>query len=177
MSASEPDGNMDATTRACLLAGLNEAQQTIRAYDTKAQIVGIGFLFSVTMISNLLKNLDVERTYDLGYLLGGFLFLIGPIVLFGAVLYPSRRFSPALSEQVPGTRQCLYFAANGERSPQAFLADVDGADWKAEIIYETVKLSMLRDIKRKRFICAMSAAGVSFAVILIANILKLGQLI
>ena len=86
--------SLSQTELSCLLATLNEAQQTIRAYDTKAQIVGVGFIFSVTMISRILENLPVERLFDVAYVIGGFVLLIGPVALFGSVLYPTRRTAP-----------------------------------------------------------------------------------
>ncbi len=34
-----------------VLAALKEVQDTVRAYDTKAQIVGVGFIFSIGIIT------------------------------------------------------------------------------------------------------------------------------
>ncbi len=45
--------------------------------------------------------------------------------------------------------------------------------WKTQLAYEITRLSVLRDLKRRRFILAMLASGASLAVILIGNILKL----
>jgi len=35
----------------CILAALKEVQDTVRAYDTKAQIVGVGFIFTMALSS------------------------------------------------------------------------------------------------------------------------------
>ena len=165
---------MDETERACLLANLNELQQTIRAYDTKAQIMGIGFLFSIGMIGNFLSGLELERNLGIGYLLVGFVLLLGPVALFGAVLHPSRKSNPALAERHPDVRRCFYYMGEGGPDLEDYLADVENADWRREIVYEIGKLSALRDLKRLRFLRAMWAAGFSFAVILLANALKVG---
>ena len=37
----------------CMLAALKEVQDTVRAYDTKAQIVGVGFIFTIGVIVNI----------------------------------------------------------------------------------------------------------------------------
>jgi hypothetical protein len=160
-----------------LLASLNEVQQTIRAYDTKAQIMGVGFIFSITMVGKLLENLPVAREYDLGYLIGGFLLLIGPVTLFGMVLYPSRRSAPETETDGSRVRGCFYFVSDGARDFRSFVDDIDKADWKVELAYEITRLSALRDLKRRRFLMAMFAAGGSFAAILLANVLKLGGML
>jgi hypothetical protein len=92
-----------------LLSSLNEVQQTIRAYGTKAQIMGVGFIFSITMVGKLLENLPVAQQYDLGYLIGGFLLLIGPVALFGTVLYPSRRSAPKTETDGSKVRRLFLF--------------------------------------------------------------------
>ncbi len=42
-----------------------------------------------------------------------------------------------------------------------------------ELAYEGTRLSVLRDLKRRRVILAMLASSAGFAVILIGNIVKL----
>ncbi len=160
----------------CLLASLNEVQQTIRAYDTKAQIMGVGFIFSVTMIANLLGNLDIERTFGIGYLLGGFLLLMGPLVLFGSVLYPSRRTAPEVKDGSTPIHHCFYVQPERNRGPDGLLKDIEAADWKAELVYEISRLSALRGLKRQRFVRAMFMAGTSFGIILLVNVLKMAGL-
>ena len=167
------EDGLSQTQLSCLLAILNEAQQTIRAYDTKAQIMGIGFIFAVTIFSSVPKNLPVEREFGLLYLIGGFALLIGPVALFGAVLYPSRRRAPETSLGVSPVLGYFYFMSDGDKEFNAFLRDIDAADWKAELAYEITRLSALRDLKRRRFLMAMFAAGASFALILLNDVLKL----
>ncbi|MGB0694578.1 MAG: hypothetical protein ACPGOY_02945 [Rhodospirillaceae bacterium] len=165
----------------CLLAALNEVQQTIRAYDTKAQIVGVGFIFSISMIGPILQQMQVTRTYDLGFLIGTFVFLIGPVVLFGSVLYPTRRTAPEITSQATGlatgktaaVHGFFYVPGDGNTDIAADLAKLEGVDWRAEILYELSRLSALRALKRRRFLRAMTAAGISFLLILLTQGLKL----
>ncbi len=165
--------SLSQTELSCLLATLNEAQQTIRAYDTKAQIVGVGFIFSVTMISRILENLPVERLFDVAYVIGGFVLLIGPVALFGSVLYPTRRTAPKTQSDASQIRKNFYFSSANGRDLTSYLRDIDNVDWRAELAYEITRLSGLRDLKRRRFLSALFAAGGSFTLILIANVLKL----
>jgi len=43
----------DKNTLAFLMASLKEVQDTVRAYDTKAQIVGVGYIFAIGIIIDL----------------------------------------------------------------------------------------------------------------------------
>ncbi len=54
-----------------------------------------------------------------------------------------------------------------------FRQNIDAVDWKSELVYEIIRLSALRNLKRKRFLLAMFASGASFALILAGQILKL----
>jgi hypothetical protein len=175
METKQIDGRLEvnSTQLSCLLAALNEIQLTIRAYDTKAQIMGVGFIFSVTMIGRLLENLDFEREFGLGFLIVGFILLLGPVALFGSVLSPTRRTSPVTLSGPSAVRHCLYFRSDGDRGLKDYLEDIESADWKSELAYEIIRLSALRDLKRARFLTAMFASGGSFAIILITNALKL----
>ncbi|MCW8914753.1 MAG: hypothetical protein OQK24_02740 [Magnetovibrio sp.] len=78
---------------------LTEVHADVRGYDTKAQIMGIGFIFSLGVIFNILEGFSTDR--DLGWfqLLAAFVLSIAPVVLYGAVLYPyvkRQRFIRAL---------------------------------------------------------------------------------
>jgi hypothetical protein len=47
---------------------LSEAQTTVRAYDTKAQIVGVGYLFAMNLVSGvdrLLPNMSGSPTWTI----------------------------------------------------------------------------------------------------------------
>jgi len=83
----EPDEANEQFKLTCLHASLNEVQQTVRSYDSKAQIMGVGFIFSISMIGGFLEKLDVERAYGFTYLLLGFILLMSPVILYGSVLH------------------------------------------------------------------------------------------
>ncbi len=157
----------------CLMSSLDEAHASIRSYDTKAQIVGIGFIFSIGVLSNLIGNIDIERDYGISYLIVGFLLLIGPVILFGAVLFPTRKIAPSTGTTSGTVTQCYYYNTNSSGDLETFLNKASSADWMAEIAYEIMKVSLLRDLKRKRFIRALSSAGLSFIIIVGANAVKL----
>lgn len=69
------------------MASLKEVQDTVRAYDAKAQIVGVGHIFVIGIIINLGTRItNMPKTGAVAITFAWVVF-ISPIVLFGAVLY------------------------------------------------------------------------------------------
>ncbi len=89
----------DKNTLLFLMASLKEVQDTVRAYDTKAQIVGVGYIFAIGIIINLGARIANMPEMGVVTITLAWLVFISPIVLFGAVLYPSRKVAPRLGEQ------------------------------------------------------------------------------
>jgi hypothetical protein len=156
----------------CLLDALRAAQDAVRTFDTKAQIMGIMFILSVNVI---LTVLDIGPTgtapSPLWILLALALLVIGPVVLFAIVLYPGQNPTEGIAfdrSSVCGT----YFVARGKGNDlDGFLGDVGRTDWHREIAFELLKISNLRDIKRQRFLRALTAAGVSYGLIALLLVL------
>ena len=149
----------------CMLSALKEVQDTIRAYDTKAQIVGVGFIFSIGIITAFAGRFlpkDVEAEPLLVVLF--WILAIGPIVMFGAVLYPTRKIAPRLGDRIQTVNFLYYYRPERSEGLNEYIRDLQDADWVSEIGYEIVKLSGLRDLKRRRFLWALSAAGASYVL-------------
>jgi len=172
-----PSKSSEALTEGtCLLAALKEAQDTVRAYDTKAQIVGVGFIFSIGIITNFSTRMPSEAELTFIGLVLSWALAIGPIALFGLVLFPSRKTAPALSDAAKTVHHVLY------RDPQyndldAYLQDLHAADYEREVAYEALKVSGLRELKRKRFVHALVAAGISYVAIIGLQLLRLSGVI
>ena len=90
MSSSKPPDQ----TLAILHDALSEAQATVRSYDTKAQIVGIGYIFALGIVGGLGDRLPDADELDAIAILIGWVFVILPILFFGSVLYPTRKPRP-----------------------------------------------------------------------------------
>lgn len=100
----------DKNTLPFLMASLKEVQDTVRAYDTKAQIVGVGYIFAIGIIFNLggrIANMPEMTTVTITF---AWLVFIFPIALFGAVLYPSRKAAPSLGEKGTHADRTFYVA-------------------------------------------------------------------
>jgi len=71
-----------------LLAALQEAQSVVRSYDTKAQIVGVGYILALNLVLHFGDLLPTHA--PLGPLFFAVVWgvVIMPILQFGQVLYP-----------------------------------------------------------------------------------------
>jgi hypothetical protein len=155
-----------------VLAALKEVQDTVRAYDTKAQIVGVGFIFSIGIITGFGERLPAVADFSALLVALFWIFAIGPVVLFGLVLYPSRAIAPHLETEANSIRHTYYFRPTESRGLNSFVQDLKASDWLKEIGYEIMKQSGLRELKRHRFLRALWAAGVTYIVAATIQILR-----
>lgn len=148
-----------------LREALEEAQQTVRAYDTKAQIVGVGYIFALGIVFRLGDVLPKVERSDLLLVVTGWTIVIFPILLFGFVLYPTRKSAAELASLDGRSRGLLYFSPGRHASTQAYLDELGQADGMIERARELFIVSELRELKRKRFLRALFAAGMAFTVL------------
>ncbi len=157
----------DQQSLSLLRDSLAEAQATVRAYDTKAQIVGIGYIFALGILGHFEKwmrepsfaNAVVTTLVAWGV-------VVLPILLFGYVLYPSRKMAPRLAEK-PSVKleHVLYVDPNKLGSVEDLSSAARRCDPVNEFAFELLKVSKLREWKRIRFLRALFAGGFCFAVI------------
>ncbi len=167
----------DKNTLLFLMASLREVQDTVRAYDTKAQIVGVGYIFAIGIIISLgarIANMPEMTAVPITF---AWLFFIFPIALFGAVLYPSRKVAPRLGENRAHAHRTFYVEPEHIHNVDAYLAAVDAGDPKKEIAYEILKIAGLREIKRRRFLRALWAAAMSFVLLFFLQVLRAEDLL
>ena len=158
---------------ALLRDALTEAQMTVRAYDTKAQIVGVGYIFALGVITRFENLFDKSADLNLLRVAAAWFIVILPIVLFGYVLYPSRRVAPRLDEEERAGIDHVLYVIPGRQHSIAQLKDAAArCDPHNEVAYELLKVSMLRDMKRMRFLRALFAAGASFLLIFGTQIIR-----
>jgi len=160
-----------------MLASLKEGQDTVRAYDTKAQIVGVGYIFAIGIILNLGARIANMPETGAAIITFAWLILIFPIVLFGAVLYPSRKMAPSLGERGGHAKGTFYVEPEHTHDVDTLLAAIDASDPKKELAFEILKVAGLREIKRSRFLRALWAATISFTVLFLGQVLRAGNLL
>jgi hypothetical protein len=151
----------DANARVLLASALAEAQATVRAYDTKAQIVGVGYLFAMNLVVLVDKTLPTTTISGVWAIAVAWLVVIAPALMFGNVLRPSR----AAITGVGAEDSVLYVIPDGVRTAGSLCDDARNCDPCREYANELMKLSALRELKRRRFNSALYMATLSFAVL------------
>jgi len=156
-------------TFALLKDSLDEAQISVRAYDTKAQIVGVGYIFALNVIGDIGQMTDNPGSGDIVTIVIAWVLVILPITLFGYVLYPVRKSTKA--ETSDGLAHFFYLHPERYGSAKGLIAAAEHCDPVDEIAHELLQLALLRESKRKRFVTALSSAGVTFSVLFASQLL------
>ena len=152
-----------------IYAALKEAQDNIRTYDTKAQIVGIGFIFTIGMVIKFNTWSGISTQWYHLATIATWILIILPATFFGSVLYPTRRVAPEVlkdQDQVKG----LFYLSNG-KSMTEFMKQLNSMNIEQELSYELLKVSYLRDMKRRRFLQAMSVASISLVTLFVLQLI------
>ena len=144
---------------------LNEAQATVRGYDTKAQIVGIGYTFALNIVANAGQGFPRSADGSVMSLVIFWGIVMAPLFLFGAVLYPSRKLAPKIHAGESEPKRLMYVETPRFEDVTALRTATLDTDWHNEMCYEVLKVSRLREKKRGRFIRALFATALSFAVL------------
>ncbi|MEM6491150.1 MAG: hypothetical protein AAF684_04505 [Pseudomonadota bacterium] len=156
-----------------LKLSLAEAQTSVRSYDTKAQIVGVGYIFALGVIGQFERALPTASTSEIAYVLLAWGIVIAPIVMFGAVLNPTRKAAPALQQQVgDAVKSVLYVDPKTVTSLAAMKNMALRADPALELSYELLKVSTLREVKRRRFRAGLFSSAGAFAVIFAMQLIR-----
>lgn len=161
---TDTDDAYPADGLAMLREALAEAQATVRAYDTKAQIVGVGYIFALGVITRFETLVPKSDDVDILRVVLAWLIVVTPIVLFGIVLYPTRRTAPKVVDG-KDVKHVLYVRAETYGTVASLRNAAASASYSDELAFEVLSVSKLRDLKRKRFLRALFAAGASFLIL------------
>lgn len=165
------DAGSAADRRQYFQIALEEAQATVRGYDTKAQIVGIGYTFTLNIVAAVVGGLPGAAQSGIVFVLVFWSVVMAPLFLFGYVLYPSRRsVSKVPDGGAAGVRRALYVQTSRYPTVESLKAAVAEVDWEDELAYELLMVSKLREQKRARFILALAATVLSFIVLALRHI-------
>jgi hypothetical protein len=168
--SSEPSKTDD--DKPYLLAVLKETQDTVRSFDTKAQIVGIGFILTMGILKGFFERMGGPVDVSLFSVVMAWLVAIGPIVLFGSVLYPSRGKMESSNVEGHDIRHAFYLGSDLKRDFHEYLEDITSSDWREELVFELVKTSRIREIKRRRFILALTVSCMSLLIMALHQVTK-----
>ena len=156
-------GKSNSEVFSLLKDSLDEAQISVRAYDTKAQIVGVGYIFALNVIGQIGNQLPQESQLGIINIVVAWALVILPIALFGYVLYPVRK---VVDDGAGDDRKHMFFL-HPERYGSAgeLVKAAETCDPIDEVAFELLKISELRENKRKRFVRGLVGAGAAFAVL------------
>ena len=149
-----------------LLSALERAHAAARFYDTKAQIVGVGYILALNVVLHFGDLLPNHAPIGPLFFAAVWLIVIMPIIQFGQVLYPSRRRADREMVAKTSGGTChphVYhvepdrFANVGELVEQALKSD-----WTSVVAAELLKTSRVRIIKQARFRRGLMMTVVSF---------------
>ncbi|MEM6998695.1 MAG: hypothetical protein AAF419_02520 [Pseudomonadota bacterium] len=177
MNSNKDKRNLNSDTEqiSILLSALTEAQTSVRAFDTKAQIVGIGYIFTIGIIGTIGSRNPEQYDFSVLTIVFAWLLVIMPIVQFGAVLYPSRKLAPMLGDKASHVKRIYHVSLEYIKDIDQYLSDIESCDIKAELSYELMKVSGLRDLKRIRFIRGLFLSSISFFMLFLSQLfLSLG---
>lgn len=167
MYASPSENKQDYVDR-MLLAALQETQVTARSYDTKAQIVGAGYILALNLVLHFGDLLPTRA--PLGPLFFAVVWgvVILPILQFGQVLYPSRTRAEKdlLGKTSAASDQRVYYVEPDTfANLKDFVREALRSDWTSVLGAELLKTSRVRIIKQVRFRRGLMMAVVSFIVL------------
>lgn len=161
----------------CLLHALTDTQETLRAYDIKAQSMGVLLTVAIGII-----NFNIaESSLPAFRCLAAVASCLGLCAIFalGLVLHPRDKswMHIPLGDYVPAR---TYFVTNPNLRtlPVPTLADLTSStDWLKELTYELMKLSAIREAKKIWFIRSLilSAATLLAIVSLVVGSASIGK--
>jgi len=155
-----------------LLAILAEAQDTIRNYDTKAEISGVGFILAVGIVKQAGDSIIVPIEFAMFYVLAGWLVIVIPIIMLALVLYPARFNKTVTSVQPDDVQIVMYFDRRVFLNVDAYIKATNESDWAKEIVFEIMEVSGIRDIKRQRFLRALYWSAGSFTFLFLSQMMR-----
>ena len=143
-------------------------EDTLRAYDLKAEIAMICFVLSIEAI-NVFISLGKLR--DNRPVLCGFLFLlfIAAMVGYMTVLLPIyKRKAANAASYLP--INIFFVTKTKQLSVDQYLRALDASDVRSEMAQQVIMLSEIRDSKNRRFLFALFITLAFYALVLVAGL-------
>lgn len=95
-----------------------------------------------------------------------------PIILFGAVLYPTRKIIPSLRSTQFEDHGYYYVLPGQHKTVEDYVRNFRQSNLVEELSSEVLKMAELRDLKRRRFLRALWAAMISFLTLFVSQLMR-----
>ncbi|MEF2554321.1 hypothetical protein VQ042_23890 [Aurantimonas sp. A2-1-M11] len=134
----------------------------MRTYDTKAQIVAVGYILALNVVLRFGDLLPNSAPIGPLFYAAVWLIIIVPIIQFGHVLYPSR--PRAERDLATKTSDSHVYHVNPDRFANVgdFVHQALKSDWTSVVATELLRTSRVRIIKQRRFRRGLMMTVVSF---------------
>lgn len=165
----------DGDVMQILLHSIEDAQETIRGYDNKAEVLGVLLTLSIGVTNFSLVNLG--NTSCKYFMIASWCTALLAIIFLGLVLHPR---SDLFEKIIFGgyTPKRTYYMGNINTSPTNTVSELASriaeTDWVHELTYEIMKLSLIRDYKKYWFEAALRTSGL--ALVMVVGVLTIGAL-
>ena len=151
---------------------LRRSEEAIRAFDIKTEIAMLCFVLSVEAVHPLIDLGEIRTTRPL---LSGLLFalFIAGVVAYMLVLFPTH--NPKIDKLKTGgdrsdaTRDVYFVPDPKGISADVLVRAVRAADHSHGLAHEILKLSAIRNAKRKRFVGAFCVTLAFYVLLLISG--------
>ena len=158
----------------CLKHAIDDSQQTIRGYDSKAEVLAVLLTLAIGLTNfNLYADLSAIGKY---ILMVAWLFSLVAIWMLGLVLYPQKNQFKSI-RMGTFTPKGTYYLHSLNDSPEntvaAIAVKVLDTSWVEELTYEVMKLSVIRDKKHNWFLRALRLTAIALLLIIITLIFGL----
>lgn len=167
---TQETNNEDKTTLECLQKVLDETQETIRAYDTKAEVLAIILTLVVGIINFGVVTESCKAHCGIKFISVASMSL-GIMTLFavGMVIYPRKNLFQNIDSGKFIPKRTYFVSLDIQpafKKLDEYLQQVNTTDWKREIAYEVLKTSCIRDYKHFWFHIGIRCAAVTLLCML-----------
>lgn len=148
----------------CLINSLNEIQETIRAYDVKAEVLALIITLALGLLS---QNFGDALNYCGWQIFVGIACIITGLIsiaFVGLVLYPSKEPFKKIDTTDYSPQRSYYINTDNSAAKMkvsSLLERIEKTDWKAELVYEIIKCSSIRDRKHFWFVGALRVSALT----------------
>lgn len=172
INASMPNSNDQAAT--FLLAGVQDAQEIIRAVDVKAEILAAFVALIVVLVQWILDDDSLPIVEGCGMLAG--ILAIVSVWMLGKVLVPRRKHRPEINIGAYSPKEVFYppVSTDPQLDVTEFARRARETDWVSELTFELFKLSRIREDKETWFRRALRFAEIAFVLATFCFLLEVG---
>lgn len=151
---------------------LHGTEEIVRALDMKTEIAMLCYVLSVE-VAIVLGALEHLRTTQPLVSIVLFVMFIAALISYMMVLVPAhnpRVGKRGTRDAKHGANPAVYFLADPhDMTAQDLISAVSSADYASELANEVLKLSAIRDTKRKRLLLALYLTLAFYVLLLVAR--------